>query len=261
MATERRFKCETCGFLQTTENATKRFCDRTCKDRSYTKAYRRKPLITWETIEDLRHFGKLDDPGKQRVLLGEAGFSVVSFDIEATHLNGNIGRILCASFKPLGGEPYTFSALDRRFREKDVYNDGKLAAAIRDELESYDIIVSWNGKMFDVKYVNARALGQGLRAKKPQYHVDGMWAWRSKVRAWSGLDSVQKHILPGGDSKTSISWPQWMRALGWDKTLREEAMAEIIEHCEIDVAVLEDVYRFLVKNGIVNNIRKDGGIL
>jgi hypothetical protein len=52
-----------------------------------------------------------------------------------------------------------------------------------------------------------------------------------------------------------------MRAIGWDKELREQAMAEIEDHCERDVVVLEDVYRAMVQAGVVRSIRKDGGIL
>jgi len=214
------------------------------------------------SVEDLRHFSKLDQEGKSKVLLGDGPFSIAMYDLECTHLKPNVGRILCASFKPLGGDVYTFHGLEGRFRKPDVYDDSALAVAIRDELERYDVIVGWNSKLFDTRYVNARLIRAGARIKKAQYQIDGMWSWRSKFNAWSGLDSVQKFVHPGAEvEKTHIAWEQWMRALGWDKKLREAAMAEIVDHCERDVIVLEEVYRLLASSTVIRSLRRDGGVL
>jgi uncharacterized protein YprB with RNaseH-like and TPR domain len=214
------------------------------------------------SIRDLKDFRKLTIEGKERLLLGEEQFSIVMYDIEATHLKPNVGRMLCCYFKPIGGEPYGFDAHQRAYFKPDVFDDGDLAVAVRDELEKYDIIVGWNSKSFDYKFINSRCVHAGSRIKVAQPHIDGMWSWRSKLSAWSGLNNVQKFALPEAETqKTSIPWEQWMRALGWNKAMREQAMAEIKDHCERDVIVLEDVYRLEVKAGMVRSLRKDGGIL
>src|ERR1051326_7099605 len=252
--------CEFCKAQFESNDPRKRFCSKQHADRSRNSHYIQPAPVTWRTIGDLRHFSKLDPEGKKQVLLGNSNFSVVGFDIEATHLTANVGRILCCSFKPLGKPAYTFSATD--YRKKDVYDDSALASAIRDELEKYDIIVGWNSRGFDIKYISARCLRAGLRIKKQQYHIDGMWAFATKAAAWRGLKSVQNFVLPKeGTKKTSIAWEQCMRALGWYKARREAAMAEIIDHCEKDVIVLEEVYRVLVQNDVIRALRVDGGIL
>lgn len=276
MAVERMFACEYCGTVHTTTDARKRFCNKKCADRSRNSAvavvpevrggayYVGKPNVnnSYDNIKDLRHFRFLNRDGRQAALLGLSGFSVVMFDIEATHLKPNVGRILCCSFKPIGQDVYTFSALDKGFKKPDVYDDGDLAVAIRDELEKYDIIVGWNSKNFDVKFINSRSIRAGGRTKQAQYHVDGMWSWRSKFNAWSGLDNVQKFTEPQATTvKTSVAWDQWMRAIGWDPKLSKAAMQEIVDHCDRDVIVLEDVYRKVVKADVVRSLRKDGGIL
>ena len=227
------------------------------------KGTRSSDLGTYDSINELRFFSKLNDAGKERVLLGEGGFSVVMFDIEATHLKPNVGRILCTSFKPIGGDVYTFDGHQAKFKQADVFDDSALAMAVIEELEKYDIIVGWNSKNFDVKFTNSRAVRNGKgRTKRAQYHVDGMWSFRSKFSAWSGLNNVQRFLLPDNAAeKTSIEWDKWMQCLGWDAQLRKEAMAEIVEHCELDVIVLEDVYRAVVRQGAVRSIRKDGGVL
>lgn len=223
---------------------------------------RKSDVGTYDRINELRFFSKLNDDGKERVLLGEGGFSVVMFDIEATHLKPNVGRILCCSFKEIGGQVWTFDAHQDAYMKPDVYDDGELAIAIRDQLEEFDIIVGWNSKNFDTKFINSRSARVGGRTKVAQYHVDGMWSWRSKHLAWSGLNNVQRFLLPGNETeKTSIEWDKWMQALGWDPELRAAAMAEIVDHCEKDVIVLEDVYREAVRQRIIRSIRKDGGVM
>lgn len=213
-------------------------------------------------LEDLKQFSRLDDAAKRRVLLGKERFSVVFWDLECTHLKPNVGRILCGGFKPLDGEPYLFDGLERRFRKPDVYDDSALAIAIRDELEKYDIIVGHNSKLFDTKFLNARLIRVGERTKSAQYQVDTMWSWRSKISAWSGLDNVQQFALAEAETtKTKVSWPEWMRALGWDKPLRDAAMAEIVDHCRRDTIVLEDAYKLMAGAGVIRSLRKDGGVL
>jgi uncharacterized protein YprB with RNaseH-like and TPR domain len=250
--------CAYCGTSFETKDPRKVYCSKQHADRS--RNLPRTPAGDGGLVE-LRDFSKFPVEIKQRILRGETGARIVSFDLECTSLKPTVGRILCASFVPLGGKPYTFSAIERPYRKPDVFDDSRLTRAIRDELEKFDIIISWNGKEFDLKFLNSRLMRGGERTKNPQYHVDGMWSWRSKASAWSKLDAVQKFILPTGTHKTEIEWEQWMRALGWDKTLRNEAMAVIIRHCEADVMVLQEVYGRLVDANAVRSIRLDGGIL
>jgi uncharacterized protein YprB with RNaseH-like and TPR domain len=251
----RSFKCGFCARPQSSRDARKKFCSKQCADRS-------RNIHEGGPVNDLRIFSRLSRDEQTTILLGkDERFKVAMFDIEATNLNANIGRILCCSFKPLGEDVYTFHGHEKRFMEVDNNDDGALAIAINNELETYDIIVGWNSKQFDIKFVNARAVAAGGQTKEKQYHVDGMWAYRSKMRAWSGLASVQQFLDGNGPQKTTIDWRRWVQALGWDKELREAAMKEITHHCELDVEVLERVYIKLVKANVIRSIRMDGGIL
>jgi uncharacterized protein YprB with RNaseH-like and TPR domain len=262
MATERTFDCGYCGTSVTTTDPRKLFCNKKCADRNRNKARPSAASVAPATLTDLKGFGRLTDEAKKRILLGEEQFSVAMFDIEATHLKPNVGRTICVSIKPINEEPYTLHCLEKRFKKPDVYDDGALAIATLEELEQYDIIVGWNSKAFDYKFLNSRAVRVGGRVKVAQYHVDGMWSWRSKMSAWSGLNNAQRFALPGNDTeKTSIEWDKWMQVLGWDPKLSRAALDEIIDHCEKDVIVLEDVYKMLVEAGAIRSIRRDGGVL
>ena len=96
---------------------------------------------------------------------------IASFDIETTDLKANMGIVLCASFHeivPPGyfknhhnkvNKPYTI-----KLNITDPYDpnpDKELVIAIRDELETYNGIVTWNGKMFDLPFINARLMFHG----------------------------------------------------------------------------------------------------
>lgn len=169
---------------------------------------------------------------------------VVAFDLETTNLGALMGRILCASFCPIGAEaqplkPYTLRADEKRFRSRDKIDDAKLAAAVRDELEKYHLLVSWNGKLFDQPFLQARLTKAGLRLLKPQFHLDLMYQAKGGQRRIGSakLVNVQK-FLGLGEAKTEISWEQWQRAAAFDRA----ALDEVVKHCEQDVKVLAQAY-------------------
>jgi uncharacterized protein YprB with RNaseH-like and TPR domain len=183
----------------------------------------------------------LSREGREKLLRGKP-LSVVGWDLECTSLSGMIGRVLCCSFKPLDEKVYTLRGDDRKFKSADVVDDSRLVEAIRDELESYDIIVGHNSKLFDAKFLASRLFKHGLRPREKRLHVDTMWAIRSNLRASSKLDNIQQ-LAPGiEDKKTPITWDDWARASAFSKA----GMDKVVEHCEQDVVVLEGVYKTLV---------------
>lgn len=167
---------------------------------------------------------------------------IVAFDIETTDLKALMGRILCASFYEIGvpdAVPYTMRADERPYKGKDRIDDRALCVALRDELEKYNAVVTWNGKLFDVPFLNARLAKAGERPFKAQFHIDAMYYARGVgLRIGSSkLVNVQK-FFGLGEEKTEISWEQWQRAAGGDRA----AMDEVVHHCEQDVKVLAQAY-------------------
>lgn len=168
---------------------------------------------------------------------------IVAWDLECSSLSGMVGRVLCCGFKEIvhpevkRTKPYVFRGDEEPYFSKDISDDGKLVAAIRDELERYDVLVAHNGKLFDRKFLNARLLKAGERPLKPMWFIDTMWTVRTHLRASSKLDNVQE-FLGLEDAKTKISWPDWMRAIAGD----HKAMDVIVRHVVQDVKVLEEAY-------------------
>lgn len=168
---------------------------------------------------------------------------ICAWDLETTDLKGLMGRLLCCSFAPIDGhavgEVYTFRADERRFKTRSKIDDSKLALAIRDELERYDLIIGWNSKLFDAPFLNARLTYAGQRPLRTHFHLDLMYYARGGAMriGSSKLVNVQK-FLRLGEEKTEISWERWQEAALGDRA----AMDEVVVHCEQDVKVLGLAY-------------------
>ena len=166
----------------------------------------------------------------------------LAFDCETTDLKALMGRVLCASFVEIKEEktkPWTLRGDSRKYKGSARIDDSLLCVAIRDTLEEYDMVVSWNGKMFDVPFLNARLAKAGERPFHPHFHLDAMWyAGGSSMRIGSKkLDVVQK-FFSLSQAKTPISWADWQNAAAGNR----KAMRQVIRHCEADVLVLREAY-------------------
>jgi len=161
-------------------------------------------------------------------------------DGEMTNLNPKFGQLLCAcvlAYNPEDdrGGRLTTLVLDDYVTQR--WDDSGLARAWRDEIEQYDIIVTWNGKHFDLPFLDARLGEYGLRPLQAPRHEDLMFTFRRHLRcmhiANSKLDTVARHLrLPV--QKTPMIPQQWVKAIGGHRPSYDR----IITHCEHDVRVL-----------------------
>lgn len=162
------------------------------------------------------------------------------FDIESNGLKADYGSILCASFKPFGLEPVTFNV-------KQVGNDQKLVREIREILEEYPCWVSYYGKGFDVPMINSRSLKWGQPTLQSRHHIDLYFSLKAKFLLNSKSMASVASFLGTQNQKMSVPAHIWSE-MGFKL---DEHMPMMIERCESDIKVLEDVYkktRFLLKD-------------
>jgi uncharacterized protein YprB with RNaseH-like and TPR domain len=155
---------------------------------------------------------------------------------------------LCASFAELHGDPYTFRKDKAPWKGRTKVDDAKLSVAVRDEVESADILVGWNSILFDVPLLNARLAAAGERPckigeKHSIMHVDLMYyaGGQSMKIGGRSLNFVSK-FFKVEDSKTDLDGDTWQLAAAGD----EPAMDSVVEHCEADILVTRDVWPHLV---------------
>lgn len=164
--------------------------------------------------------------------LTEQANTMVFFDIEATGLRGDYNSILVASFKPYQSKPYSFCI-------KQAGNDKAVARQIKDELEKYDMWVTYYGKGFDIPMVNTRLLKWKMQPVVKKPHLDlyftikanTLTARRSQGHLLSWLDAEESKMTVGADV--------------WNQILAEpngKAMKTMIERCESDVMGLQGLY-------------------
>lgn len=172
------------------------------------------------------------------------------FDTESTDLAASWGRILCASFVDLSGEVYTYRADRKPHKGKEMVDDAALCAAIRDELETADIIVGWNSILHDIPLLNARLQVGGEREFRGKQwprggHLDLMFYAGGQSLKVGGrkLDTVAR-FFGTAHQKTPLDGVTWQRAAAFDQA----AMDQVVEHCEADVLVLRDTYPELVRH-------------
>jgi uncharacterized protein YprB with RNaseH-like and TPR domain len=175
----------------------------------------------------------------------------VAFDLECSNLNGNFGRILCGSFKPIGtGSVETYGAKIPLIGSR-MADDEKTILEIKKRLEDSWIWVSWNGKLFDIPFLNARLLIHGFKPVEKRLHIDLMYYARGqfmKIHS-SRLDAVAQ-TFKLKSQKTLLVPDTWVKATLGDK----DAMAYVVEHCEHDVCALDEIFPIL--KPFIANIHK-----
>ena len=198
------------------------------------------PEVLWEEQEQ-RKRGRMETAqAKNEWLLARS--KIVSFDLETFDLAADYGLVMVGCVKTLGGDTQTFIA------HGDA-DELQCIIRVRDALEQADFVVTYYGTRFDIPYLNTRLLMRGERPINKLRHIDLYFVARYKLRLnRNRLANVENAFAPEGalPQKTAILPGVWRKALQGD----EGALAYIADHCQRDVAILEDA--FVKLRGFVN---------
>lgn len=173
---------------------------------------------------------------------------IAIWDLECSSLQPTFGIIICAGIKPLGKEAKMV------FKGRKGSNDKELVKSIKEELEKYDMLISYNGLNFDLKYLNTRLMYWRIKPLDVGIlHLD-MCKIMKKV---SKTNRFQRNSLDmntnfyGIKGKNHVDPVQWMQAsLDGDK----KALAMIVDHCKRDVEILEELYNLPGMNLFIKNL-------
>lgn len=169
------------------------------------------------------------------------GVTTLTFDIETSALEGDVGIILCASYKSsVDGKVQTIRTdkTNPRWYKGHRGNDKETVRQICEVLQSHDVLVAHNGTRFDLPFIRTRAMKWGLPRLPDQKIIDPLSiAWR-KLRLKSNRLGNISDILGVKDRKTPLDMSVWMEAV---QNGSKPAMDLIVEHCEADVKVLAAV--------------------
>jgi uncharacterized protein YprB with RNaseH-like and TPR domain len=173
------------------------------------------------------------------------GLSIGYFDIESTFSTQPI--MLYGAIADAWGNVQQFR------KGSDITNDRDLVVAYRDALEQFDVLVSWNGKLFDVPVINGRLGYHREQFIRAHMHIDLMYYATGQFMRMGrkSLQSVSEYFEVA-NQKTPLRVRQWDAAMAG----KPEAYEKIVEHCDADVLVLRDVFPNLKRH--VRNIHRAG---
>lgn len=162
---------------------------------------------------------------------------ILVWDIESTGLNATFGSVLCIGYKWLGEEEtHVISILDGDRR--DMLDDRPLIEKFVKVFEECDYHVTWYGDRFDLKMIKSKMIKYEMKPLMPKNSVDVWKVVKRHFKLHSNRLVVWEEYLDVADHKSRIDFDAWLRAAIGDKS----AMAEVKDHCERDVKVLEEVY-------------------
>ena len=161
------------------------------------------------------------------------------FDIETSHLKANIGHMISWAMKP-AGQPEKFFGWTRKEATNWDKMDRRILKELIKELWEYDLIVTYFGTGFDLKFIRTRAMILGL-PNFPTFgqlkHYDVYYSVRNKMALHSNRLAVATQTL-GIEGKTPLPPEIW----GPGRLGYPAAMKLIEQHNREDVKILEALY-------------------
>ena len=180
--------------------------------------------------------------------VNEGLFKIGVLDCETTGLWADFGYLLCAVIKDLGTGKHDVFRLDetKSYKDKDFRNnpknwnriDKELLEQFRKVYETYDIIVHFNGRWFDIQFLDTRLLKCRLPALPDMKQIDILNdIARKKLRLRSKRLDALKEFLEIDDLADGHRWEYWQMAANGMK----DGFDYVVEHCKRDVDRLEEV--------------------
>lgn len=165
----------------------------------------------------------------------------VIFDLETFGLHANDGVLLCCAYKEYGHDKTRVIRADEFPTWKNHRSNVKdVCGAIIDALKDFDIFIAHNGQYFDKALIVSWALRHNLPLfMRFSKFIDPVLQARKHLRLSRNDLATVADFLGVPMKKTSIKWDHWRQA-AYDGDRR--SMDYIVEHCIMDIAVLEAVH-------------------
>jgi uncharacterized protein YprB with RNaseH-like and TPR domain len=164
---------------------------------------------------------KVDE--QQFLRLAENAGTVLAFDLECGGLTADYSRILTYSGK--------FN--NEKKCHTTTGSEKRILKAAREDFEKADLLLSYNGRMFDVPFMGTRLLELGLPPLPKKHHCDLYLSIKGKLRMSGKSLGAVGSLLELGENKMHVGQRAW----------RERDIATLVERCESDVLLLEQLYQ------------------
>ncbi len=160
----------------------------------------------------------------------------VILDIETTSLEADGGIVVGVGLAPEKGK-------SEYFQVKRSRDEASVLSRLAQRLQVHDVLVTWNGRSFDIPFLTTRLLKNGLdpRPISSKRHVDLNEVVKSRLRlTFTYLDHVCDFLgIAKKKGPMGMDVPQlYVRALEGDT----KALGVIRDHCLDDLQATRNVY-------------------
>lgn len=171
-----------------------------------------------------------------------------TLDIETSNLNADFGFVLCAVIKPYREKHKVFRIDDYPEWIDARYNDKPMVEALVNYLNTFDGVITYYGRWFDIPFLNSELFAYELPGIKDMFHVDMHQVVKYNLKLHNNrLQTLIEYFntFPVGkkhiEEKTHINALYYRKAITGDKT----GIDELVKHCVKDVKALEQCYDVL----------------
>ena len=166
--------------------------------------------------------------------------NIMFFDIESSSLNANYGITLCMGYAFNDEKTEMLSLADHKKQYKtDPTNDKLMLIDIANVFAQADIVCSWYGIGFDVKFLNSRMLYHHLPPLPNVAHLDLWWTCKKTFALNSNRLQSFQEFAELEDAKNRIMPMLWIKAMSG----HGPSLKYVKDHCYHDIEVLRLAYK------------------
>jgi DNA polymerase elongation subunit (family B) len=208
-----------------------------------TKSKAKKPIKKAKTAKVTRKSRRKAEvvkfePRKPRPVSFEPEARILFWDIEASTLEAEWGRIFCIGYKFLGDKkPTIISCLDAPDYEDNPGSDRYVLEEFSKVYSAAHITVAHYGRKYDLPYVQTRLLFHGLPVLPPTPMCDTWRVARDNLKLKSNRLANIVDFLDV-TQKTPLRPSVWRAAAAGHKP----SLRYIEDHCLADIEALADTY-------------------
>lgn len=182
---------------------------------------------------------------------------VLYFDLENSPEQGyfwnrwktNISEIQVERYSHLLSVAYAFNdgeVKSTRLTQRDVQNEDDLTAVVDivQAINKADIIVTFNGKKFDLRVLKTRMMKWGLPPLKPVKHIDIYQIAKQQMRFPSNsMDNISKYLGYSIIKTETGGFQLWKSCLSKNPDEAEKALRDMEIYNQQDIAVTRNLFK------------------
>lgn len=133
-----------------------------------------------------------------------------------------------------------------KLSHKEVMSEDDLTSVVNmvQAINSADVIVGFNSKKFDIKYLKTRMIKWDLPPLKPVKHVDIYQIARAQMRFPSNsMNNIAKYLGYSVLKQQTGGFDLWRRCLSEDKLVSDLAMEHMESYNIVDITVTRNLYK------------------